>query len=176
MRAGGDWPRAESVEGPRVRLEPLRVEHAAEAARLLDDPALHEYTGGRPETEAQLRARYARQSAGRSPDGREGWLNWMVRSRETGVLVGTVQATVREDGGRACAQIAWVIGSEHQGQGLATQAAGAMVAWLRDRGVQDFAANIHPDHAASMGVARRLGLQATGEMAAGEGRWVSVEP
>jgi hypothetical protein len=39
----------------------------------------------------QLRERYARQIAGRSPDGAQGWLNWIARHRETGAAVGTVQ-------------------------------------------------------------------------------------
>ena len=43
---------------------------------------------------------------------------------------------------------------------------------LRERGVTRFAANIHPDHAASAAVARRLGLAPTGERRGGEVRWI----
>src|SRR5947199_4579863 len=51
----------------RLDLEPLAVAHAAELAPLLDDAALHEFTGGTPLSEAALTARYTRLAARRSP-------------------------------------------------------------------------------------------------------------
>ena len=53
----------------RLELEPLTVEHAAELAPVLDDAALHEFTGGAPLAPAALAARYARLAERRSPDG-----------------------------------------------------------------------------------------------------------
>jgi hypothetical protein len=41
-----DLDRGWSAE--RLDLEPLAVAHAAELAPLLDDPSLHEFTGGAP--------------------------------------------------------------------------------------------------------------------------------
>ncbi len=117
------------LESDRLVLEPLRVEHAEELAPVLDDPALHEFIGGRPASAARLRARFARQVAGRSPDGRERWLNWVVRLRASGAAVGTVQATVRRDAGQRYADLAWVIARAYQGQGLAKEAAGVMARW-----------------------------------------------
>jgi RimJ/RimL family protein N-acetyltransferase len=152
---------------PRLELEPLRIEHAAEAARAFDDERLHRFTGGTPATEAELRERYGRQVVGHSPDGSETWLNWMLRRRDTGELVGTVQATVRD--GRA--DLAWVVAGPHQGQGYAREAAQAMATWLREDGVHRLTAHIHPDHAASAGVARALGLSPTGTVVDGEIRW-----
>ena len=89
---------AEPLSTTRLDLQPLQVDHAAEAARAFADERLHTFTGGTPADEAALRERFAVQATGRSPDGRETWLNWMLRRRDTGELVGTVQATVREDG------------------------------------------------------------------------------
>lgn len=63
--------------GQRVRLEPLRVEHADELMPVLDDSSLHTFVGGEPADLAQLRARYTRQVVGRSPDGAQRWLNWL---------------------------------------------------------------------------------------------------
>jgi len=167
------WPAAERIETSRLRLEPLTAGDADEMAEILDDVSLHEYTGGRPETLAQLRARYARQAAGRSPDGAQGWLNWMVRRSDTNTIAGTVQATLSDDGGRRTAQLAWVIASAHQRNGFAREAAQAMVAWLAGKGVEAFAANIHPAHAASIAVARHLGMQPGEAGADGEVRWSS---
>uniref|UniRef100_UPI00374E0D59 GNAT family N-acetyltransferase n=1 Tax=Clavibacter michiganensis TaxID=28447 RepID=UPI00374E0D59 len=60
-----------------------------------------------------------------------------------------------------------------QGSGAAAECAAAMVAWLREDGVGIVRANIHPDHAASEAVARRLGLAPTDERVDGEVRWES---
>ena len=60
----------------------------SELAPLLDDSDLHVFTGGAPETLEQLTARYARQVRGRSADGSQQWLNWIVRRADTGEAVG----------------------------------------------------------------------------------------
>ncbi|MGZ4602692.1 MAG: GNAT family N-acetyltransferase [Kineosporiaceae bacterium] len=44
-----------ALRGPRLDLEPLRVEHAEEMAPLLDDPELHRFIGGEPARLEQLR-------------------------------------------------------------------------------------------------------------------------
>ncbi|MER7466160.1 GNAT family N-acetyltransferase [Streptomyces sp. NPDC097981] len=157
---------------PRLALEPLRAEHAREAFPVFDDVRLHTWTGGEPSSLAELQARYTRQSAGRSPDGSQGWLNWMLRRTEDGRLAGTVQATLyRAENGELEASLAWVIGVEHQGRGYAREGAQAMAAWLRTRQVSVLAAYIHPEHAASAGVARALGLTPSDTLVDGETRW-----
>jgi RimJ/RimL family protein N-acetyltransferase len=166
------WPRAEALTTRRLVLEPLRPEHARELAPVLADPALHAFIGGEPATEDELRARFARQAAGRSPDGAQGWLNWVARDSETHAPVGTVQATISDADDRRSAELAWVIATTRQGEGLATEAAGAAMDWLRERGVTLFVAHIHPDHGASAAVARHLGLAATDMRHAEEVRWV----
>jgi RimJ/RimL family protein N-acetyltransferase len=165
--------RAERISTHRFDLEPLRVEHAAEVAPLLADEALHRFTGGRPDSPAELRARYARLVVGHSPDGTESWLNWVIRDRATGRPLGSVQATVRDATTGPFALAAWVIGAEHQGQGVAREAAAAMVDWLRQRGVQHVAAYVHPEHDASMAVARAIGLAPTDRVVDGEVEWRS---
>ena len=68
-RQVGETPRLASVleviETARLSLEPLRADHAAEMAPLLDDEALHRYIGGHPATQRELRDRYR-------PHGRKG--------------------------------------------------------------------------------------------------------
>ncbi|TWV30693.1 GNAT family N-acetyltransferase [Streptomyces misionensis] len=166
------WPRATPVLTPRLRLEPLRVQHAPEAVTVLDDVRLHAWTGGSPCTLEELEARYRRQAAGRSPDGRHGWLNWMLRRLADGRLVGTVQATLsRPERGGLEAELAWVIGVAHQGRGYGGEAALAMAGRLRDDGVDVLTAHIHPGHRASAGIARALGLRATDRVDEGEVLW-----
>lgn len=160
--------------GSRIELEPLRVEHAHEMAALLDDPALHTFIGGQPETLSQLQEKYRRQVAGRSPDGSQLWLNWVVRRRDDGRAVGTVQATVTNGtspGNGPTAEMAWVVASAYQGRGYAREAAQVLVAWLRSQGARTVLAFVHPEHQASRGVARAIGLSETATVVDGETRW-----
>jgi len=164
------WPAAEVIETERLLLEPLRADHAVEMAAVLDDQRLHDFIGGRPATLEELRARYIQLVAGHSADGSQGWLNWVVRHRRSGVAVGTVQATLRSNGG-VTAEIAWVIAAAHQGQGYAKEASAAMTRWLCHRGVDALIAHVHPTHEASIRVARYLGLNPTDMVEDGEVRW-----
>ncbi len=165
------WPAADAVDTPRLRLEPLSAAHTAELHPVLADPALYAFTGGSPPSLPELRARHARQLAGASPDGSQGWLNWVLRLRDGGAVAGFVQATVTRDGDALAADLAWLVGTAVQGRGLAAEAAVAVVAALRGRGVARFGAWVHPGHAASQAVARRCGLAPTGEVVDGEVRW-----
>ena len=161
--------RAEPISTPRLTLEPLAVEHAAEMAETLGDPALHAFTGGSPATAEALRDRYARLVAGPPSDRDEAWLNWVIRLDESNALVGYVQATVTP----AQTEVAWVVGTPWQGRGIATEAARALVEWLRERGASAIVAMIHLDHAASSAVARRIGLVPTAQRVEGEVVWRS---
>ncbi|MFI8519665.1 GNAT family N-acetyltransferase [Streptomyces sp. NPDC085481] len=154
------------LRSARLALEPLRLDHAREAAEALADPALHTFIGGAPLPEGELEARYARMLAG-SPDPETAWCNWILRLRETSAAVGTVQATVT----RSAAEIAWVVGTPWQGRGLAREAAGVLTAWLRACGVPALVAHVHPDHHASAAVAAAVGLTPTETFEDGERRW-----
>ncbi len=147
----------------------MTVGDADELAVVLGDPRLHEFIGGRPDSPAELRERYRRWVAGSGIE-RMTWLNWVVRL--DGVAVGTVQASVETapDGHRS-AHVAWVIGIAWQGRGYAAEAATALVEWLRDLGIDDIRANIHPGHHASAAAARRAGLHPTVERNDGETVW-----
>ncbi len=137
---------------------------------VLRGDALYAHTGGAPPGLAELRARYARQAAGRSPGGRAEWRNWILRREPGGEAVGYVQATITGEGRRA--EIAWVVGLDWQGRGYATEAAQALVTWLDARGVGVIQAHIHPGHAASAAVARRAGLRPSGTVEDGEQLWM----
>jgi RimJ/RimL family protein N-acetyltransferase len=166
------WPRAETIRTPRLALEPLAVEHAAEMVPVLADPALYAWTGGEGPTLTVLEDRYAAQAAGASPDATAGWLNWIVRDRQSGRAVGYVQATLTGVPDAALADVAWVVGAEHQRQGIAGEAAQAMVDWLAGHGVETVQAFVHPGNVASVAVACRLGLAPTTTVVDDEVRWV----
>jgi RimJ/RimL family protein N-acetyltransferase len=166
--------RLDVIETDRLRLTPLTVQDADAMVQVLADPALYTFIGGGPPSLEQLRQQYRRWVVGRSEDGAQDWFNWIVRLRNDGQPVGTVQATVFDGGTRG--EIAWVIGVPWQGNGFAREATVALAGWLRDRRVASLTAHVHPDHLASAAVARAAGLAPTGETYDGEQRWASGPP
>ncbi len=172
VTAPAGWPEAQHLATVDLLLEPLRIDHAHEMAPLLDDRKLHVFTGGRPATREQLRDRYERQVRGRSHDGAQLWFNWILRDRRSRRVVGFVQATVSTHETTCVAEIAWVVGSAHQGRGYATQAARAMVEWLRECGADRIIAHVHPRHRASIAVATAIRLTAGDTTVDGEVRWI----
>jgi RimJ/RimL family protein N-acetyltransferase len=156
------------LRSPRLVLTPLHPAHADELFPLLDDARLHSFTGGAPLSLDALRTRYARLASRRSPDGTELWLNWVVRRQPDGEPIGVMEATVA--GLRAW--IAWVIGTEWQRRGYASEAARVLTVWLFEHlRVDEVMANIHPAHTASERVAASVGLTPTDEVADGERVW-----
>jgi RimJ/RimL family protein N-acetyltransferase len=167
---------ASEIGSERLTLTPLGPGDAEEMVGVLSDERLYEFTGGEPEDAVQLRERFERLVAGSGRDD-ETWLNWVVRRRSDDRPVGTVQATIVERDGERSAWIAWVIGVPWQGQGFATEAARLLVAWLREHGVTEVLAAVHPGHLASERVAARAGLAPTLQEVDGERVWrLEVEP
>jgi RimJ/RimL family protein N-acetyltransferase len=159
----------ERIVTARLELAPLTVADADEMVLVLGDRRLHEFIGGHPATLDELRDRYARLVKGGSVDGSQAWHNWGVRQLADRRAVGTVQATVT-GGGRA-AEVAWMVGVPWQGQGIASEAAKAVVAWLERRRVRTIIAHVHPANRASAVVATRAGLTPTGTYHHGERLW-----
>lgn len=152
----------------RLELAPLVIEHAKELFTVLSDVSLYEYTRDVPPASLiELRIRYARLESRQSPDGSEVWLNWTLFENSTGMSIGYVQATVNSKH----ADIAWVVGTLWQRRGFATEAAQALIIWLRSAGVVHIRAIINPTHAASQHVARNVGLSRTLLTIEGEEVW-----
>jgi RimJ/RimL family protein N-acetyltransferase len=98
------------------------------------------------------------------------WCNWVIQLRGPGCLTGTVQATI-STGDEPAAEVAWVVGTPWQGQGIATEAAQALVAWLGRQSIKTVIAHIDPGHHASAAIAAAAGLAPTGQLQDGEIRW-----
>ncbi len=162
-------PGTPALRSDRLTLDPLRVDDAAEMVDVLSSPELYRFTAGAPPSLDDLRRRYRLQVVGRSPDGREVWHNWVLRTRRPVEVIGYVQASVRDCG--LAADVGWVVGSPWQGRGFAAEAAGTMVAWLVGSGVEVVTAHIHPEHDRSARVAQRAGLRPTDLIEDGERVW-----
>jgi [ribosomal protein S5]-alanine N-acetyltransferase len=112
------------VRPPAFTMEARCVAHAAELFEMLRDPQLYEHLDEAPPTSVnELAEKLARSEGRRSPDGKELWLNWVVRV-ESGSLAGYVQATVEEN---KETNIAYFFGKRFHRQGLASAAVRRMI-------------------------------------------------
>jgi [ribosomal protein S5]-alanine N-acetyltransferase len=112
----------------RLLLEPLREAHAVEMAVVLADPQIYDHIDDGPPDPAALAARYRQLESRQSPDGAQRWLNWVIRTA-SGRCAGYVQATIYPD---QTADIAFVLNSEHWGQGYGPEATEAMLCHLAE--------------------------------------------
>ena len=141
-----------------IVLEPLTRAHAPALFVVLSDPALYDHLDyGPPPSLEHLQGVYERLETRRSPDGREGWLNWVIRP-DGAEPAGTVQATVLGDSGAAW--IGYVLGRAYWGRGIAHRAVAAMLAHLEEaHAVRRFQASVEQANAASIALLRRLSFE-----------------
>ena len=145
----------------RVRLEPLRQVHAQALYPVLSDPELYRHLDhGPPPNPEHLHDVFARLEQGRSPDGSEQWLNWVLFADEGADALGTLQATVYADGRAWVAWVAWVLARRVWGRGLAREAATLVLSHLRRGGVRRALACVEQANDRSNALAARLGFRA----------------
>jgi len=143
------------IETGSLTLEPQTAAHAEEMFAVLSDPAIYEYENEPPPSLEWLRARFTKLESGRSANGREQWLNWVVRL-PTSELIGYVQATVHPNDRAA---IAYELSSAYWGRGLARQAVQAMISELVQRyQVRSLTAVFKRNNLRSMRLLERLGF------------------
>ena len=139
-------------------LEPLTVAHAEAMFELLSDPELYRYLDDPPPPDIEhVRQQYTRLERRASPDGKQAWLNWVLR--EPGrAPIGYVQATVL---GNRSAWVAYLLGSKHWGHGHASKAMAAMLDHLEsEHGVSRHLAIVEADNSRSIRLLERLRFRA----------------
>jgi RimJ/RimL family protein N-acetyltransferase len=140
-------------------LEPQVPEHAHEMFAVLSDPAIYEFENSPPTSEEWLRTRFKRLETRSSSDGKEHWLNWVIRL-PNGRLAGYVQATVVESG-TAC--VAYEINSEYWRQGIGSCTVLAMLQELEHQyAVTGFVAVLKAENYRSKALLLKLGFSAAG--------------
>ena len=104
--------------------------------------------------------------------------SWVIQLHSPRCLAGAVQATITigASSDESVAEVAWVVGLPWQGQGIATEAARALIGWLGRLPVAAVIAHIHPRHDASAAVAATAGLVPTGHLRDGEMTWCLAMP
>ena len=143
------------INTARLTLEPQTAAHVNEMFVVLSDPAIYEYENKPPPSLEWLRIRFAKLETRLSPDGRQQWLNWVIRL-QTSELVGYVQATVRPP---AHAAIAYELSSAYWGRGLAFEAVNATIVELVEHyGVCSLSAVLKLGNFRSMRLLERLGF------------------
>jgi RimJ/RimL family protein N-acetyltransferase len=132
---------------------------------VLSDPAIYEFENEPPISEEWLSRRYQRLAQRCSADGKETWLNWVVRL-PGGELAGYVQATVLPS---AAACVAYELSSRYWRQGIGRSALTAMLEELRSEyGVDTFVAVLKSANVRSLGLLRSLGFSAASEQRVAE--------
>jgi RimJ/RimL family protein N-acetyltransferase len=136
-------------------LEPQVVAHAHDMFVVLSDPAIYEFENEPPPSEEWLRNRFQLLDSRRSGDGREQWLNWVIRL-PGGSLAGYVQATVLEN---RSAFVAYELNSKHWRQGIGSSAVRAMLQELHIQyDVTDFIAVLKAANYRSKALLEKLGF------------------
>ena len=143
------------IDTGNLVLEPQLAAHASEMFVVLSDPAIYEHENQPPASFEWLRTRFKKLETRQSADGRQQWLNWVIRL-PTSELIGYVQATVRA---QSYASIAYELCSAYWGRGLAFRAVTAMLAELMDYyGVRTFFATLKRANVRSRRLLERLGF------------------
>jgi RimJ/RimL family protein N-acetyltransferase len=144
------------IESATLRLEPLAVSHAAEMFGPMSAAAIYSYIPGEPPASVSaLQQRYLQLERGHSADGRQRWLNWIVRLG-SGQCAGYVQASIYPE---ATADFAFVFAPEYWGRGVAFEACRVALPCLAaDFGVRAVYATVDPRNSRSVHLLERLGF------------------
>jgi [ribosomal protein S5]-alanine N-acetyltransferase len=143
----------------RLALEPARPEHAEAMFAGLSNLMAYEFIPDEPPAcVAVLAARYAGWATGKSPDGRELWLNWMIRRQEATDYMGYVQATILPE--EAAVLIAYHVFPAFWGGGYGREAVSAMLAACRrDYRLREARAYIDTRNTRSLRLVAALGFR-----------------
>jgi RimJ/RimL family protein N-acetyltransferase len=144
------------IESTMLRLEPLAVAHAVEMFEPLSAAAIYDYIPEAPPASvSSLQQRYLQLQRGHSANGRERWLNWVVRLN-SGQCAGYIQATVHAG---STADFAFVFAPEYWGRGVAFEACRVALPRLAGEfGVRSAYATVDPRNSRSVRLLERLGF------------------
>ena len=146
-----------TLHSASLTLEPLVMAHADAMFAALSAPEMYAYMPGKPPASAEaLRERYSRLESRHSADGRQRWLNWVVRMR-TGECTGFVQATIHP---QRTADFAFAFAPGQWGRGVAFEACTTAIPSLfEDFDVTALYCTVDPANRRSLRLLERLGFQ-----------------
>jgi len=156
VKSANDEPRP-VISSRRLRGEPVERRHAAAMFEVLNDASVYRFLPDDPPSLDRLERQYEFLTAGRSPNGEESWLTWILIPWGSSEPIGFVQATVTQ---RAAAYVAYVLHPRHWRQGYGREAVTALLdVVFRMQGVDRAIAEIDTRNAASIGLVQALGFR-----------------
>ncbi|MDP3749325.1 MAG: GNAT family N-acetyltransferase [Phenylobacterium sp.] len=166
-----------TLRSQRLILEPLSVAHSAGMFALWSRPEVCEFSGGAGDIEGRP-IRLPAQTPDDSDKiidffaheaARGARFRWAMLTRDDRTFVGAIGFNALG----ACSELAYHLRPDYWGRGLMTEAAVVAVSWLAARpGAVEVEAFVEPANLASVRLALRLGLSATGETEDGADRYV----
>lgn len=149
-----------SLETDRLRLRAHRLDDFEAYAAMWREPSVIRYIGGSPLTREAAWIRFLRQAG---VWRHLGFGFFLLEDKATGTLAGEAgfhdlhrDLTPSIEGSM---EAGWALAPAFQGRGLADEAMRAAIAWARAHGVGErLTCIVHPDHAASLRVAAKLGF------------------
>ena len=142
-----------NLESPRLQYEKITPAHAAELQEALCDHRVYEFITdhGTPTADELLQV-FSRKALGSPPTrSDETWIDYAVRSKESGMTVGRIEATIL----KGQAEVAYLLGPRYWGYGFALEA----MRWLHQMlesefRVFEFWATVSPNNNRSFTLAR----------------------
>lgn len=156
MKSSSVDPRP-ALASQRLRGEPVEPRHAVAMASVLQDPEIFRFLDDDPPSVEHLERQYGYLRGGKSPDGAEHWLTWiLVPNAPPTDPIGFVQATVKEP---ESVHVAYVLNPRYWGRGYAREAVGELlnVVFAAYR-VQRAVAEMDTRNQASIALVRALGF------------------
>lgn len=153
--------RIPAIDTERLTLRGPRLADFEEALAMWSDPAVVRFISGKPSTREEMWARLLRYVGHWDVMG---YGFWVAREKATGRFVGEVGVgEFKRDiqpGFGGAKEAGWVLAPSAQGKGYATEAMRAALAWVDGHfGPERVVCIIHPDNAASVNVARKVGFR-----------------
>ncbi|MBD9371775.1 GNAT family N-acetyltransferase [Rhizobium sp. ARZ01] len=150
-------------ETERLILRPYRLEDFDRCVELSKDESVMRYITGSPATRQETWVRMMRWTGMWYHLG-FGFL--VIEEKETGRVIGEAgfqeMRRVMEPSIEGTLEAGWMLDPSAQGRGYATEALKTLISWAEDRFPgKIMSCIIHPDNAASMRVATRLGFRET---------------
>jgi RimJ/RimL family protein N-acetyltransferase len=154
------------IETERLRLRGHRREDFGDCAAMWADPVVTRYVGGKPLTEEDVWARTLRCV------GHWAWRGfgyWVMEEKATGSFAGEMGFSdwkrEIEPSLKGVPELGWVLARRVHGQGYATEAVRAAIAWgdanikPERMGLGKTVCIIHPEHVRSIRVAEKCGFR-----------------
>lgn len=146
-----------TLETARLSISALKPEDADELFEPFSDPELYRFISCEaPESRESLRAKFEKICMGKSPDGKQTWLNWNAKNKSSGKCSGFYEVTIEG----AVAFLAYYTFKPFQGLGYAKEGISEIIKFIRSHfELEKLILEIDTRNRASVNLAESLGFQ-----------------